>query len=109
MFISVNISPGIDLISQFNEFKLKTGPFAVQTTADQPFVYHATLDIDKNGYDEIILSRGGSIANINEFMVFHPSEKKKVPENLESIKVPDNYEFLDAIYNKKSNTYRFKF
>ncbi len=108
MFISVNLYLGIYLFRQFNEFKLKNGPISIETIAEQPFGYVSTLDIDKDGYDEVILNRR-YLPNTHEYLVFDPGEKNNIRDNSASLKVPDSYKFLDATYNKESNTYNFRF
>ncbi len=108
VFISVNLYLGIHLFQRFNEFQLKNGPFSIETIAEQSFGYVSTLDIDKDGYDKVILSRR-YLPNTHEYLVFDPGEKNDIRDNSASLKVPDSYEFLDASYNKESNTYIFRF
>ncbi len=108
VFISVNLYLGIHLFRQFNEFKLKNGPISIKTVSEKPFGFVAALDIDKDGYDKVILTRR-YLPDKHEYLVFDPGEKNNIQDTSASLKVPDSYEFLDASYNKESNNYIFRF
>ncbi len=108
-FLGLNVYIVSGIIRSYQEFRLRCTPLVLTELKENAGIFLITIDINHDGYDEVVSFSSCGEEDKKQFSVFKPEKIFYQLDFLVDIRVPENFGFLNHAYDKKKKTYLFRF